>query len=227
MAERCQRRPTSWSAVKPRRLTSMPKPPEGDSRAPDRPAALPPDKSGLRREIKTRLSRLSSQTRAEGSARACDLLMAQELWKKAGSILCYAAIQEELDVRALIAAGLRSGKRVALPRYDQGTNTYCAAEISDPPADLVTGRYGILEPGGHCIARPLNRLDLILVPGVAFDLQGRRLGRGKGFYDRLLAAVLGTTCGVAFDEQIVVAVPVEPHDSDVNCILTPTRWIEL
>jgi 5-formyltetrahydrofolate cyclo-ligase len=66
-----------------------------------------------------------------------------------------------------------------------------------------------------------------LVPGVAFDLHGRRLGRGKGFYDRLLADVRGKTCGVAFDEQIVREVPVEPHDSDVNCILTPTRWIEL
>ena len=79
-------------------------------------------------------------------------------------------------------------------------------------------------PGGVV---SLNRLDFILVPGVAFDLHGRRLGRGRGYYDILLAKVRGTTCGVAFDEQIVREVPVEPHDSDVNCILTPTRWIEL
>ena len=74
---------------------------------------------------------------------------------------------------------------------------------------------------------PLNRLDFVLVPGIAFDLQGRRLGRGKGYYDRLLAEVRGKTCGVAFDEQIVDEIPVEPHDIHVNCILTPTRWIEL
>jgi 5-formyltetrahydrofolate cyclo-ligase len=72
----------------------------------------------------------------------------------------------------------------------------------------------------------LNRLDLVLVPGVAFDARGGRLGRGKGFYDRLLSAVNGTKCGVAFDEQIVDAVPVGPLDVLVNCILTPTRWIE-
>jgi 5-formyltetrahydrofolate cyclo-ligase len=68
---------------------------------------------------------------------------------------------------------------------------------------------------------------LILVPGVAFDLRGYRLGRGKGFYDQLLAAVRGPTCGVGFDEQIVDAVPVEPHDVRLSCLLTPTRWIEL
>ena len=104
---------------------------------------------------------------------------------------------------------------------------YVACEIKDPEKDLLVGRFGIREPETSCGEIELNRLDFTLVPGVAFDLQGRRLGRGKGFYDRMLAAVRGTTCGVAFDEQIVEEVPVEPHDTRVNCILTPTRWIEL
>ena len=82
------------------------------------------------------------------------------------------------------------------------------------------------EPAAHCAEVPLNRLDLVLVPGVAFDARGGRLGRGKGFYDRLLAAVRGTKCGVAFDEQIVDAVPNGPLDIRLNCILTPTRLIE-
>jgi 5-formyltetrahydrofolate cyclo-ligase len=72
----------------------------------------------------------------------------------------------------------------------------------------------------------MNRLDLILVPGLAFDLNGRRLGKGKGYYDRLLAGVSGIKCGVAFDEQVVSEVPAGPHDVRVNCILTPTRWLE-
>jgi 5,10-methenyltetrahydrofolate synthetase len=106
------------------------------------------------------------------------------------------------------------------------TGRYLACQITNITEDLSHGQYGIREPGGHCIAIPSNRLDLILVPGVAFDAYGRRLGRGKGFYDQLLESVRGTTCGVAFDEQIVEAVPVEPHDVYLNCILTPTRWIE-
>ena len=61
----------------------------------------------------------------------------------------------------------------------------------------------------------------------AIDGSGTRLGRGKGYYDRLLAAVRGTKCGVAFDEQIVGAIPVGPLDIRVNCIVTPTRWVEV
>jgi len=110
------------------------------------------------------------------------------------------------------------------PPYAGG---YTACRITDPEKDIRVGQFGIREPNARCEQISLNLLDLILTPGVAFDLHGWRLGRGKGFYDRLLAAVHGTTCGVAFDEQIVAQIPVEPHDTHVNCILTPTRWIEL
>jgi 5-formyltetrahydrofolate cyclo-ligase len=73
----------------------------------------------------------------------------------------------------------------------------------------------------------LNRLDLALVPGVGFDADGRRLGRGRGHYDRLLAQVAGTKCGVAFDEQMAPEIPVAPHDVILNRIVTPTRWLEV
>ena len=89
---------------------------------------------------------------------------------------------------------------------------------------MVSGRFGVREPGADCPLISLNQLDLILVPGVTFDLTGHRLGRGKGFYDRLLAGFCGHKCGVAFEAQIVAAVPAEPHDVLVNSILTPTRW---
>ncbi len=92
---------------------------------------------------------------------------------------------------------------------------------------MRTGRFGIREPVDRCTHLGLNRLDLILVPGVAFDLNGRRVGRGKGYYDRLLRLASGRKCGVGFDEQLVSEVPVEAHDILLNCILTPTRWLEL
>jgi 5-formyltetrahydrofolate cyclo-ligase len=118
------------------------------------------------------------------------------------------------------------GEDVALPSFLPGTNTYTARRIIDPARDLVIGKFGIREGADVSPEMELNQLDLVLVPGVAFDTHGRRLGRGKGFYDRLLAGVRGTKCGVAFDEQIVDAVPVGPQDIPLNCILTPTRWIE-
>ncbi|HEX4263890.1 MAG TPA: 5-formyltetrahydrofolate cyclo-ligase [Verrucomicrobiae bacterium] len=183
-------------------------------------------KSELRQQIRTRLKSIPAEQQAAASARACALLEQQAAWKRAQLVFFFAPLPGELDIWPLLRDGLAGGKTIALPRFDAATQRYIACQITDIAKDLSAGQFGIREPGGHCIAIPLNRLDLILVPGVAFDRHGRRLGRGKGFYDQMLTVVRGTTCGVAFDEQIVEAVPVEPHDVHLNCILTPTRWIE-
>jgi 5-formyltetrahydrofolate cyclo-ligase len=183
------------------------------------------------------------------SNNARQLLERQGFWKAAGRILFYAPLSGELDVWPLFEDAVRAGKEAYLPRFvgekplkrfqdgpakaplkrDVKGNgqRYVACAVRDLQKDLKTGQFGIREPVEGRPEIALNRLDFVLVPGIAFDLQGRRLGRGKGYYDRLLAEVRGKTCGVAFDEQIVDEIPVEPHDIHVNCILTPTRWIEL
>ena len=183
-------------------------------------------KAELRQSIRARMKAMTAQQKAADSTRACALLEQQSTWKKAKLIFFYAPLLGELDIWTLLRDSLAAGKTVALPRFDAATQRYVACQIQDVAQDLRDGQFGIREPGGHCIAVPPNRLDLVLVPGVAFDLHGRRLGRGKGFYDQLLTSVRGMTCGVAFDEQIVEAIPIEPHDVHLNCILTPTRWIE-
>lgn len=183
-------------------------------------------KDVLRRQIRAQLKAITGDQRALLSKQACLLLEKQAVWQKAETIFFYAPLPEELDIWPLLKDSLAAEKTVALPRFDAATRRYVACEIADIRQDINNGQFGIREPGGHCVAIPPNRLDLILVPGVAFDAHGRRLGRGKGFYDQLLASVSGTTCGVAFDEQIVEAVPIEPHDVHLNCILTPTRWIQ-
>jgi 5-formyltetrahydrofolate cyclo-ligase len=193
---------------------------------PDSDMNIAESKSALRRDIRSRLKAMSPQQRATASARACALLEQQTVWKQAELIFFYAPLPEELDIWPLLGDSLAAGKTVTLPRFDSATKRYIACQVQDLSKDLSHGQFGIREAGEHCIAVPPNRLDLVLVPGVAFDLQGRRLGRGKGFYDQMLATVRGTTCGVAFDEQIVDTIPVEPHDIHLNCILTPTRWIE-
>lgn len=182
-------------------------------------------KAALRNQVRARLSGLSPERRAADSTAACALLRRQAIWQEAESILFYAPMAAELDVWALLSEALAEGKVAALPRYLPDAGTYAACEVKDAKSDVARGHLGIREPLAKCRRLPL-KLDLILVPGIAFDLCCRRLGRGKGFYDQLLATARGTTCGVGFDEQIVPEVPVEPHDMYLSCILTPTRWLQ-
>ena len=183
-------------------------------------------KAALREQIRARLKAIPTTMRTAAAAQLCARLQENKAWHKAHSVLFFAPMADEPDVWPLLAEALQAGKLVALPRFDPEKKNYAACQIRSLAEDVVSGQFGIREPHNSCPALPLNRLDLILVPGIAFDLHGRRLGRGKGFYDQLLADVRGTTCGVAFDEQIVAAIPMEPHDIPLNCILTPTRWIK-
>jgi len=178
----------------------------------------------MRRTILAAVKAMTPGAQAAASERARALLAAQPLWREARSVLLYAPMAGELDIWPLLEEALASGKSVGLPRYEPAAGAYTIRQVRDPLRDLQPGHYGIREPGENCAGFLLNRLDLLLVPGVAFDLQGRRLGRGKGYYDRLLATWRGVTCGVAFDEQIAEVIPVVAHDVRVDCILTPTRW---
>ena len=181
-------------------------------------------KSILREQVRARLKSISPEQRTIASAQLRARLAAERFFADATSILFFAPLPDEPDVWPLLEKTLAAGKTVALPRFDSTTQSYIAVRVQNLTSDIVTGQFGIREPAAACALLPLNQLDLLLVPGVAFDLNGGRLGRGKGFYDRLLASVRGATCGVAYDEQIVAAVPVEPHDIRLNYILTPTRW---
>jgi 5-formyltetrahydrofolate cyclo-ligase len=181
-------------------------------------------KATLRAEVRAKLAALSIEARAAASARLCDRLRESETWRNAKSILLFAPLAEEPDVWPLAEAVLAEKKVLALPRFTPATAVYVAALVRDLTRDIVVGRFQIREPAEACPELPLAGLELVLVPGVAFDLSGHRLGRGRGFYDRLLGGIRGAKCGVAFDEQISDEVPSAAHDVRMDFILTPTRW---
>jgi 5-formyltetrahydrofolate cyclo-ligase len=185
------------------------------------------EKPEWRGRMRAALKGLSQAERDEASARARDLLRRQTAWQRAQAILLYAATPGELDLSPLLEEALQAGKAVALPRFVSETGTYQAVEVSHYKEDCSPGKFGILEPGAHCQPISLKRLDLVLAPGLGFDLSGRRLGRGQGFYDRLLDGIAGAKCGVAFDQQVVGHLPAQRHDVSMNFILTPTRWLDL
>jgi 5-formyltetrahydrofolate cyclo-ligase len=188
--------------------------------------SIPESKSALRQQVRASLKQLNVAHRRAAAANACKLLEKQDVWKKAQSVLFFAPLPEELDIWPLAGDALEAGKIVGLLRFNSGTNQYEPCRIQNPVNDLRNGQFGIREPVAQCPALPPDQFELILVPGVAFDLKGHRLGRGRGTYDRLLTRVRGVTCGVGFDEQIVPEIPVEAHDLHVKIVLTPTRWVE-
>src|SRR5256885_7701708 len=184
-------------------------------------------KADLRRKLRAESQRFSSAERVVASARICLRLAEQEVWKRAQSILFYYPMADEPDIRLSFAEALAAQKVTVLPRYSPQDGHYEARQVVGIKGELQPGAFGIHEPASACPLFDLKKLDLILVPGIGFALSGFRLGRGKGYYDRLLAQVAGFKCGVAFDWQMAVEIPAEPHDIRLDCILTPTRWHEV
>jgi 5-formyltetrahydrofolate cyclo-ligase len=184
-------------------------------------------KAALRQSLREEMARHSMAERAEASRRLCERLRLQPVWQQARAVLFFAPLPDEPDILSLVSEAISAGKHAVLPRYSPVSQQYETCRVLDLACDLQPAKFGILEPMPSCAVFDAKHLDLILTPGVGFSLAGGRLGRGKGFYDRLLAEVPGYKCGVAFDWQLAVEVPAEPHDVRLNCILTPLLWHEV
>ena len=184
-------------------------------------------KTQFRSSLREALRVITADQRLSESQAAVEKMRAEPLWKGASAILFYAARADELDLSPLINTALKEGKIAALPQ-SSAAGDYQAAAVMNVSGDCRPGRFGLFEPASHCPIIPLKQLDLIFVPGVGFDSSGRRLGRGKGFYDRILSQVTGLKCGVGFDLQLVSdPLPEESHDIRLDLILTPTRLIKI
>jgi 5-formyltetrahydrofolate cyclo-ligase len=153
-------------------------------------------------------------------------LIAEQFWKlpaiqKARSILFYASMPGEVDTLAMIEKAIFSGKRVALPIVEQNQRKLIPTLISSME-DVLKGTYGIAEPHfdpDKVLA--FKDLDVVIVPGLAFDRHYHRLGRGKGYYDRFLSTLPKTvsTVGLAFDFQLTESLPTETHDMRLQQII--------
>lgn len=180
-------------------------------------------KTALREMVRAQLGKISPAVRAVESIELCERLKAQ--MPSAHTVLFFAPLPDELDVWPVLELSLALGTNCALPFFDAEKKTYGARQIQNVAADIVIGKFGVREPAAGCAEISLSRFDLVLVPGLAFDLSGNRLGRGKGFYDRLLAETSGIKCGVGYDFQLLEKIPAEPHDAKVNFILTPSKFV--
>lgn len=184
-------------------------------------------KAELRSKIHAALKGFSTENRTSDSAKICANLRQQSFFQNTASVLFFAPLPEEPDLWPLLREVLVTKKLVALPCFDAENEAYVPRRIGDIHVEIISGKFGIREPAPTCVAIPLQDLDLVLVPGVAFDANGYRLGRGKGFYDRLLQNFAGRKIGIAFDDQIVDAVPANKNDVKMDLIITPTRCVNM
>ena len=145
----------------------------------------------------------------------------------ARTMLCFASFRSEVDTTPLIAWCLARGTAVALPRI-VGAHHMEAYAVTDLQRDLVAGRWDIPEPRPGLPLVDPAAIDVVIVPGSAFDRAGGRLGYGGGFYDTFLARLRpdARRIGVGFDLQVVDRVPREAHDLCVDLIVTESRAIE-
>ena len=165
---------------------------------------------------------LSEEAVREKSRKIKKKLFELPEFKKAGTIMFYAAKGKEVRTEEMIKESLKMGKRVAVPIGKVRERDLIPSFLTDY-GELAPGAYGILEPREeHRRLVPLKKLELIIVPGVAFDRQGNRLGWGGGFYDNFLGRIPSGVprLGLAFELQIVESLPIGEEDIPMDGIIT-------
>jgi 5-formyltetrahydrofolate cyclo-ligase len=186
------------------------------------------EKAELRRSIKSAILSLDPSDRQLQESALAGLFPKLPGFASAQIVLLYVqAFPEELDTYRLIEHALGMDKVVACPRVDRNDRRLRIYRVSNPGADLGPGTLGIPEPRAHCQELDPTVVDWVLVPGLAFDLLCRRLGRGAGYYDRLLPRLRGDAVrwALGFDCQLVSRLPLEPHDIGLDGIATPGRIV--
>jgi len=186
-------------------------------------------KRSLRRQMVAAVMSIVGPERSSQQARLIKSVAGLPGLDQAGTVLLYVnAFPEELNTRPLLTDALSRGQRLICPRVDQADRRLRLFQIVSLSTDLVPGMLGIPEPRAGLPEVEPREVDWALVPGLAFDERCFRLGRGGGFYDRLLPTLRPTVprWAIGFDCQLIPELPVEPHDIPVDGVVTPHRFFQ-
>lgn len=178
------------------------------------------EKATLRTQIRARMKGLTPEEREASDRALCARFLSLPQIAEARTVLLYHGMGAEIGTAHLLSPLLAMGKAVALPRClsDSGME----ARMVDNTSQLVRHRYGMLEPSVDCPLISSQKIDLILVPGLAFDRSGYRLGQGGGYYDRYLEKYDGHTIALCRDPFLLDHIPREPHDRRLELIVSET-----
>jgi 5-formyltetrahydrofolate cyclo-ligase len=186
---------------------------------------VPESKRQIRNQIAAKRQALDAGWLDAASAKVVENLQTLPAFQSAKTVALYMAIGGEVRLEPLFAKCRKLGKTTAIPVFNPSTRLYEMAAITGNTR-FETGNYGIQEPVAPA---PIGiaEIDFMVVPGVAFDLHGNRLGRGGGYYDRLLDGFQGVSAAVAFDFQVLDHIPSDPHDIPVDFLVTETQTAEV
>jgi 5-formyltetrahydrofolate cyclo-ligase len=192
-------------------------------------ASLRDAKRAMRDRVLRARDALPPEVRAQAGRAIVATLAARSDFRAATTMLLSLSFRSEYDTRPLFEAALASGKIVSAPRVNTASRMLEAYIVTDLARDVAPGFRGIPEPLPHCAAVALDAIEWALVPGVAFDLHGHRIGYGGGYYDRLWPLLRDDAqcVAAAFELQVVEQVPSAPHDLTVDAIITERRTVEV
>ena len=185
-------------------------------------------KSEIRQETLARRDLMSDESRAEKSGTIMNSLFEFANFIEARTVLFYINSGSEVITEAMIDKSLRHEKVVGLPWIDKKEGRILPLKIDDLDQDVKPGYRGLREPiPQRCKVIPVETIDLSIIPGIAFDERGGRIGHGTGFYDRFIPTLDVTTrkVALAFECQIVSQIPMEPHDRYIDIIITEKRIV--
>jgi len=186
---------------------------------------IPEEKKRLRKKIKDIYKTFSKSEITEKSKKILDNLKSLETWNNTNTLFAFLPLSDEVDTSCIIKEALTQGKKVAVPRINNNDIIFHYI-TSISKEEFIKHDYGMYEPLHKSESVNISDLDsskiLILTPGMAFDKQCNRLGRGKSFYDRYLSEY-GKNCikaGIAFSFQIIENLPIEKHDVQLDFVIT-------
>lgn len=174
-------------------------------------------KQELRDHIKAKIKQMRPADRDTASLYVCLQIIGTPEWQKADTVLLYAALPDEVDLSLLIQDAEGCDKRILLPVVD---GDQLLIKVYDPRHIARQGKYNIMEPTAQCqTLSDLSKIDLAIIPGRAFTRDGLRMGRGKGYYDRLLTSLTCPKWGAAFPCQMVKELPTDPWDIRLDRVI--------
>lgn len=160
---------------------------------------------------------------AEKSKAAAKAFLQSKLYKNVQQIMIYLPLGNETDTSEIIDASFRDGKKIVLPVTDPQTGVITPC-LYEKDTKLIKGAFSVTEPE-ITVPADMSKTDVVLVPGIAFDLSGNRLGFGKGCYDRLLEGTSAVKVGVCYDWQICPEITADEHDVKMDFLITENGLI--